>query len=104
MEPVYKIDPEYPPAALRFRIQGTVRFEALIAEDGHIARLRLVSGHPLLVRAAREAAQKWIFRPTLRRGKPVRVITEFDVEFQLDSHGNPVKKDNAKPDARGLRC
>jgi len=37
MEPLYTVDPEYPPAALRFGIQGTVRFEALIGEDGHIA-------------------------------------------------------------------
>jgi outer membrane biosynthesis protein TonB len=42
-----KVDPKYPPAALRQRIEGAVRFEAVIGKDGHIERLRLVSGHPL---------------------------------------------------------
>jgi TonB family protein len=93
MQPVYKVDPKYPPAALRYRIQGTVRLEALISKDGHVERLRLLSGHPLLVRAAREAAQQWVYRPTLLRGKPVRVVTEMDVHFRLDSYRNPLKKD-----------
>jgi TonB family protein len=91
MEPLYKVDAKYPPAALRHRIQGTVRLEALIGQDGHSERLRLLSGHPLLVRAAREAARQWVCRPTLRHGKPVRVVTEIDVQFQLDSDGNPPK-------------
>jgi TonB family protein len=95
-EPLYKVDPKYPPAALRHRIQGTVRFEALIGKDGYVERLRLLSGHALLVRAAREAARQWVYRPTLLRGKPTRVITEIEVEFQLDSYGNPAKKDNPK--------
>jgi TonB family protein len=63
MEPLYKVNPEYPPAALRHRIQGTVRLEALIGKDGHVERSRLLSGHPLLVRAARQAAQHWSTDP-----------------------------------------
>jgi TonB family protein len=97
MEPLQKIDPKYPSAALRYRIQGMVRLEALIGKDGHIERLRLLSGHPLLVQAAKEAALRWVYRPTLLRGKPVRVVTVIEVLFQLDSHGNPLKKDHPKP-------
>lgn len=88
---LYKIDPDYPSAALQHRIQGTVRFSAIIGKDGHIERLRLISGHPLLVRAAREAAQQWIYRPTLLGDKPVRVITQIEVHFQLDPYGKPLK-------------
>lgn len=102
MEPLYRVDPKYPPAAIHSRIQGTVRLEAIIGKDGHIEHLRLVSGHPLLVRAAIEAARKWVYRPTRLRGKPVRVVTEIDVEFQLDLNGNPLKKDNTRsPTVRG---
>jgi protein TonB len=86
-----KIDPKYPSAALQGRIQGTVRFNAIIATDGHVERLRLISGHPLLVRAAREAAQQWIYRPTLLDDEPARVITHIEVHFQLDPYGNPLK-------------
>lgn len=87
---LHKVDPKYPPEALRRQIQGTVRFEVIIGKDGRIQRLRLVSGHPLLVEAARQAVQHWVYRPTLLRGKPVRVVTEIDVQFRLDAHGNPV--------------
>jgi len=90
---LHKVDPEYPSAALRGRIQGIVRFTAIIGKDGHIERLRLISGHPLLVRAARKAAEQWVYRPTLLSDKPVRVITEIYVYFQLDPYGNPRKND-----------
>jgi TonB family protein len=105
MEPLYRVDPEYPPVALRQGIQGTVRFEARIGEDGHVTHLRLISGHPLLVRAAREAARKWIYHPSILHGKPVGVVTTIDVDFRLGQDGRPPKKDNepTKPGvARGV--
>jgi len=88
---VRKVDPEYPVAALQHRIQGIVRFEALIGKDGRIEGLRLLAGHPLLTRAARKAAQQWIYHPTLRGGKPFRVITEIDIQFRIDPYGRPLK-------------
>ncbi len=92
-----KVTPEYPSAALKYRIQGTVRFNAIIGKDGHMEQLHLVSGHPLLAPAAREAAQQWIYGPTVLGGKPVRVITNIEVYFELDPYGNPVKEPNALP-------
>lgn len=91
---LHKVDPEYPSAALQHRIQGTVRFSASIGKDGHVERLRLISGHPLLVRAAREAAQQWIYRPTLFGDKPVRVMTRIEIHFQLDPYGRPLRNDH----------
>ena len=96
MEPVYKVEAKYPPEALRHHIQGTVRLEAVIGKDGHVEHLRLISGHPLLVPAARKAARQWIYRPTLLHGKPVRVATEIDVQFQLDEYGRPLKEENRR--------
>jgi TonB family protein len=75
--------PEYPPLALQARIQGTVRFNALIGKDGHVLNLQLISGHPLLVPAAQEAAKKYVYQPTLLNGQPVEVITQIDVNFIL---------------------
>ena len=91
---LHKVEPDYPTAALQHRIQGTVRFNVIIGKDGHIERLRLASGHPLLVRAAREAVKQWIYRPTLVGDKPGRVITVIQVEFQLDPSGQPLKNQN----------
>jgi protein TonB len=75
--------PEYPPLAKMARIQGTVRLEAIISKDGTIQDLKVVSGHPLLVKAALEAVQRWRYQPTLLNGEPVEVVTEIDVNFTL---------------------
>ena len=52
---IRKVTPSYPPLAKQARIQGMVRFTAIIGKDGTIQNLQLVSGHPLLVQAAMEA-------------------------------------------------
>ncbi len=88
---LHKVDPVYPPAALQRRIQGTVRLNAIISRDGRIEQLRLMSGHPLLVAAAKRAVKQWIYRLFLVGGKPVRVITQIEVPFWLDSQGRPAQ-------------
>ena len=52
---IFQPKPEYPPLAKMARIQGTVRLEAIISKDGTIQDLKVVSGHPLLVKSAIEA-------------------------------------------------
>jgi len=75
--------PIYPPLAKQARIQGVVRFEAIIGKDGTIQNLRMISGHPLLVPAAQEAVKQWLYKPTLLNGEPVEVATVIDVNFTL---------------------
>ncbi|MBI3680555.1 MAG: energy transducer TonB [Acidobacteria bacterium] len=75
--------PVYPPLAKQARIQGTVRFQAIIGKDGTIQNLQLISGHPLLVPSAQEAVKQWIYQPTLLNGEPVEVVTQIDVNFTL---------------------
>jgi len=75
--------PVYPPLAKQARIQGTVRFNAIIGRDGAIANLTVVSGHPLLVPSALEAVRQWKYQPTLLNGEPVEVVTQIDVNFTL---------------------
>jgi protein TonB len=52
---IRRVTPQYPPLAKQARVQGTVRFTAIIGKDGTIQNLTLVSGHPLLVQAAQDA-------------------------------------------------
>ena len=80
---IRKITPIYPPLAKQARIQGVVRFTAIIGKDGTIQNLQLVSGHPLLVEAARQAVTQWQYKPTLLNGEPVEVVTQIDVNFTL---------------------
>jgi len=75
--------PAYPPLARQARIQGVVRFNAVIGKDGTIQNLALVSGHPLLVPSATDAVRQWRYQPTLLNGEPVEVVTQIDVNFTL---------------------
>jgi protein TonB len=81
---IHKVIPLYPALARQARISGTVRFTAVIARDGTIQNLTLVSGHPLLVQAATDAVRQWRYRPTLLNGEPVEVVSPIDVVFVLN--------------------
>lgn len=75
--------PVYPPLAKAAHVQGTVRFQATIGKEGTIQNLQLLSGPPLLVQAAMQAVQQWVYRPTMLNGSPVAVITDIEVNFTL---------------------
>lgn len=85
MNLVEKVTPAYPPEAKEQRIQGTVRLTATIGKDGHVMNLDVVSGDPILAKAAMEAVQQWVYKPTLLNGNPVEVITQIDVNFTLSN-------------------
>jgi TonB family protein len=76
--------PVYPPLARQARIQGTVRLQALIAEDGSVQQLEVISGHPLLQQAALQAVSQWRYRPMRVNLEPVEVVTTIDVVFALE--------------------
>src|SRR5947207_12554342 len=48
----------YPPLARQTRIQGTVGLHVIIAKDGKIKQLEIMSGHPLLQQAALDAVRR----------------------------------------------
>jgi protein TonB len=75
--------PLYPVIAKSARVQGTVRIQAVIAPDGMIGNLKVMSGPPLLINAAIEAVSRWRYQPTLLNGQAVEVLTEIDVIFTL---------------------
>jgi protein TonB len=81
---IFQPRPVYPPLAKQARIQGTVRFTAIIGRDGTIQNLTVVSGHPLLLAAAQSAVVQWKYKPTLLNGEPVEVVTQIDVNFTLN--------------------
>ncbi len=81
---INRVQPVYPPLARQTRISGTVRLHAIIAKDGTIQQLEVVSGHPLLQQAALDAVRQWRYQPTLLNGDPVEVDTTIDVIFSLN--------------------
>ena len=75
--------PAYPPLAKQARISGVVHLQAIIAADGTVKDLTVLSGHPLLVPAALESVRLWVYQQTLLNGEPVEVMTQIDVNFTL---------------------
>jgi protein TonB len=80
---IHQIKPTYPPLARQARIQGSVVLQAVIAKDGTIQNLHLVSGHPMLAPAAIEAVKQWRYKPYFLNGEPVEVETQITVNFTL---------------------
>jgi protein TonB len=80
---IKQVVPVYPRPASEFRISGTVHLLGIIAKDGTIQRLQVLSGHPLLRQAALDAVSQWVYRPTVLNGLPVEVEAPIDVIFTL---------------------
>jgi protein TonB len=80
---VRKILPIYPPLARMARIQGQVELQAVINKQGVIENLTVLSGHPMLVPAAKEAVRQWRYRPYILNNEPVEVETRITVNFSL---------------------
>ena len=78
-----KVAPIYPQLARTMRIQGVVRFQAVIGKNGQVKDLKVISGPRALEQAAADAVRKWVYRPTMLDGRPVEVSTQIDINFEL---------------------
>ena len=67
-----KAQPIYPSIAKQINASGEVQVAIIIGENGRVIEAKAVKGHPVLRAAAEDAARKWVFRPTLLDGKPVK--------------------------------
>jgi protein TonB len=78
-----KTMPQYPTIAKTAGIQGVVVLQATISQNGLIQNLRVISGPPMLQRAAMDAVRSWRYKPYLLNGQPVEVETTINVVFKL---------------------
>ena len=81
---INQVQPDYPPIAEQMRLSGTVELRAIIGTDGAIRQIEVVSGNPILARAAVEAVRQWRYGPTRLSGQLVEVETLITVNFVLD--------------------
>jgi TonB family protein len=73
----------YPSLAKEMKVQGSVLLQAFVGTDGGIRHLRVLSGNPILVSAALEAARQWRFTPYLQNGQPVETQAKIMVNFTI---------------------
>jgi periplasmic protein TonB len=81
---VYKVQPRYPAIALAIHLAGTVYLRAIIATDGTVRQLEVISGNPILANPALQAVRQWRYQPTRLNGEPVEVETLITVNFILN--------------------
>lgn len=80
---ISKPAPPYPPIAKAARQQGTVVVQITVDESGRVISAKAISGPPLLLAAAQQAAMSARFSPTLLSGQPVKVTGTITYNFQL---------------------
>jgi TonB family protein len=55
------VAPQYPPIAVLARLSGSVAVRVVVDQSGNVTQADATKGHPVLKKAAREAAKKWKF-------------------------------------------
>jgi protein TonB len=81
---VNRVEPSYPEAARKARMEGVVILEAIITANGNVEEVKVLkSVNPLLDAAATRAVQQWKYRPATLNGRAVRVYLTVTVTFNL---------------------
>jgi TonB family protein len=82
-EKIRDVLPKYPKIAQAAQIQGDVVLNAIIDKKGRIKHLHVVSGPPVLAKAAMDAVKQWRYKPYKTSKKKVGVATVITVRFHM---------------------
>ena len=75
--------PLYPVLAKTQHIEGNVRVDALVDENGRISAMKVISGPTLLHQAAMDAVRQWKYQPATLDGKTVPMHLTVTLQFKL---------------------
>ncbi len=81
-----RVNPQYPEAARQQHIQGPVLLNVLVGTSGLVRDLTVISGDPLLAKAATDAVRQWRFNPHRLKDKAVEFETRITVNFALPTN------------------
>ncbi len=90
----HKVEAPYPEMARMARIQGNVILHVLINKQGHVANIKAVSGHPILIQAALDAVKQWEYQPFQLNGEPKQVETAVVVKFRCQDNGKSCTRES----------
>lgn len=84
--PLIRLDPIYPPQARMRRVEGNVVVEFVVASDGTVRDVVVVSSQPgdVFTSAAVRAIERWRFVPGSKGGEAVATRVRQRVEFKLE--------------------
>jgi protein TonB len=75
--------PPYPIIAKQAHVQGPVNIQILVSEEGKVISAQVVSGNGMLSSAAKDAALRARFTPTILNGQPVKIQGVITYNFVL---------------------
>lgn len=81
---IYRVEPAYPVLPKQMGRSGRVELRAIIATDGTIQSLQVVSGDPLFIQSALQAVQQWRYKPTILNGQRVEIDTFITVVYTIN--------------------
>jgi len=73
---LHRVEPVYPKIASQTGAVGTVRMDVTIGRDGNVNSVKVLGGHPMLLKAAVEAVKQWVYAPS-----DSEVRTEVHIDF-----------------------
>ena len=82
----HSVQPGYPTLARQMKVQGAVTLQALIGRDGLIQDLHVLSGPPILAKAALEAVRQWHFKPHYQGAETVETEAKITVNFTISTN------------------
>jgi TonB family protein len=83
-EEIDRVIPQYPTAARRAGVSGSVVIRGIVRRDGTIDDVEIIKDLPRgLGEAARDAVRRWRFRPATFNGEPIDVYYTVTVNFRL---------------------
>ena|ERR1035438_846754 len=77
------VEAAYPLLGQHMKVQGSVVLQAIVAADGTIENLRVLSGPAILASAAQQAVRQWHFKPYLENGQAVETKARITVNFSI---------------------
>lgn len=86
---VSKVDPAYPPDALRQRMGGKVKLHVVIGQAGNVESASIVDGPAVLAESALRAVRQWHYEPTMVGSTAVGVEQDVTVMFRVTSSSSP---------------
>jgi TonB family protein len=86
---VYPVSPDV-------SLSGRVDLDVVIAIDGRVKQVRVLSGEPPLAQAAEQAARQWRYNPLQQKGEPAEGETSVVIAFR---GGDAVSLEFPSPDS-----
>jgi len=78
-----RVEPQYPGEALAAHISGDVVLKVRVSEEGTVSTVSMVTGNPILARAASDAVRKWRYRPYGSQSRLSPFETNVTLSFSM---------------------